>query len=309
MEVLRKGCQGGEVVRLQEELKKLGYPIRPDGVFGRQTYLAVVQFQQEEGLKADGVVGRDTWNAMVGDDGSSYRKEKTEHKTEHGQRNTSVQESPRKEPAKSAEPTGNKGNGKDEPLKFGVTANYLHIEEAAIRAVCEVESGGRTGFLPDGRPMILFEGHIFWRELKKRGINPEDFAYRKEYSDILFPKWNRTSYKGGAAEYERLQRAIAINRDAALCSASWGMFQIMGFNHKLCGFETVNGFVETIKANSNNHLVTFAHFIQNTGMDKPLKALDWAGFAEKYNGPGYKQNMYDEKLRKAYEKYRKQDAC
>ncbi|GAB6013430.1 N-acetylmuramidase family protein [Viscerimonas tarda] len=194
------------------------------------------------------------------------------------------------------------GQGRTVSEVYEETARLLNVEDAAIRAVCEIESGGRSGFLKDGRPIILFEGHIFWQELKKRGINPE--KYQADYSDVLFPKWDKSSYKGGVAEYDRLNKAATIEEEAALCSASWGMFQIMGFNHKLCGYNTVREYVDAIKSDSNNHLRSFARFLKNTGIDKPLRNLDWAVFAAKYNGAGYKQNRYDEKLQNAYLKYK-----
>jgi hypothetical protein len=272
MDILRKGCQGKQVAQLQEMLKSKGFPIRPDGVFGQQTYIAVCQFQQRHGLTQDGIVGRDTWNLINGN-----------------------------APVPSAKPAE---QDRKPALDYSETAGTLGVEEAAVRAVCEIESGGRSGFFGDGRPIILFEGHIFWRELKKRGVEPE--KYQAEYGDVLFPKWDKSKYRGGTAEYDRLNRAAQINEEAALSSASWGMFQIMGFNHKLCGYDTVQEYVEAIKADSNNHLLSFARFLKNTGIDKPLRSLDWAGFAEKYNGPGYRQNQYDVKLQNAYLKYRKQ---
>ncbi len=274
MNILKKGCQGRQVAELQEWLKKLGYPIRPDGIFGQQTYIAVCRLQQKAGLAADGIVGKNTWNIVTGSRTKSV---------------TPVEKTPLQD--------------KTGKLDYAETARLLGVEEAAVRAVSEVESGGRSGFLPDGRPMILFEGHIFWRELKKRGIDPEQ--YKDEYEDVLFQKWDRASYKGGAAEHNRLRKAATINEEAALCSASWGMFQIMGFNHKACGYDTVQEYVENIKSGSNSHLLGFARFLKNSGIDKDLRNLDWAGFAEKYNGPGYKQNRYDEKLQNAYLKYKK----
>ena len=50
-------------------------------------------------------------------------------------------------------------------------AKRLQIEPCALQAVCTVESSGQ-GFLPSGKPKILFEGHIFWRELAKRRYQP-----------------------------------------------------------------------------------------------------------------------------------------
>jgi hypothetical protein len=263
-------------------LKNRGYPVLPDGVFGQQTYIAVCRLQEKAGLPADGVVGKDTWNAING--GRPGATAPTEQK--------------------AAPPTAQPAATAPQRLSYTDTARMLDAEEAAVRAVCEVESGGRSGFLKDGRPIILFEGHIFWRELKKRGVDPE--RHKGVYRDVLFPTWDKTSYKGGMAEYERLSKAASLNEEAALCSASWGMFQIMGFNHKLCGFDTVQDYVEAIRASPDNHLISFAHFLKNTGIDKPLKSLSWAAFAERYNGPGYKQNQYDVKLQNAYLKYKKQ---
>jgi hypothetical protein len=35
---------------------------------------------------------------------------------------------------------------------------------------------------------------------------------------------------------------------------------------------------------------------------EPLRRHDWAGFARKYNGPGFARNQYDLRLRAAYER-------
>ncbi|WP_353123731.1 N-acetylmuramidase family protein [Dysgonomonas capnocytophagoides] len=269
METIRKGCCGNTVVYLQKILNEK-YPIPTNGIFEQQTYLAVCVFQKEAGLPADGIVGKNTWNALLANKTEADESTNRDIDTEF--------------------------------FDFEQASRFLGVEVAAVKAVHEVESGGRSGFLKDGRPVILFEGHIFWNELKKRGIDPH--KYSSEFHDILFPKWNRASYIGGSAEYDRLDKAATINKEAALCSASWGMFQIMGFNYKLCGFSTVQEYVEAIKQSANNHLALFVKFIRNTGLDKPLKELDWKTFAEKYNGPGYGKNRYDSKLQAAYLKYK-----
>ena len=140
-------------------------------------------------------------------------------------------------------------------------AHLLNIEIATIRAIHQVESAGRSGFLPDGRTLILFEGHIFWNQLKKQGINPE--LHQETNQDILFPVWDKSSYRGGAAEYTRLHRACLIHHGAALRSASWGMFQIMGFNHKLCGFDSVFTYTAAMQLSQSNQFDAFISFIQN----------------------------------------------
>ncbi|MBL4709148.1 MAG: DUF3380 domain-containing protein [Flavobacteriales bacterium] len=97
-------------------------------------------------------------------------------------------------------------------------------------------------FLSDKRPKILFEGHVFWRQLKALGIDPNEYVMGNE--DILYLKWTREHYKGRAKEYNRLNRAKEIHDKAALASASWGTFQIMGFNYGACGFSNVKSYVK-----------------------------------------------------------------
>ena len=87
------------------------------------------------------------------------------------------------------------------------------------------------------------------------------------------------------------------------------MFQIMGFNHEVCGFETVQAFVEAHEKSEKEHLAAFLKYLENTraGDGRPLlrhlQSHEWATFARAYNGPGYKQNQYDIKLKNAYEKF------
>ena len=103
-------------------------------------------------------------------------------------------------------------------------ADKFNLPVSTIHAVLDVESGG-SGFLKDGRPKILFEGHVFWRELRKAGLSPQKLVPGNE--DILYMNWTKAHYVGGAGEYARLDKAIKIDREAALKSASWGLFQIM----------------------------------------------------------------------------------
>lgn len=59
------GSRGSDVTRVQQRLKQYGYMDGPaDGIFGQETYDAVVWFQSKNGLKADGVVGPATAAAL-----------------------------------------------------------------------------------------------------------------------------------------------------------------------------------------------------------------------------------------------------
>lgn len=180
-------------------------------------------------------------------------------------------------------------------------AREINIEPCLITAVNNVESNGQ-GFLPSGKPKILFEGHIFWRELKKAGYSNEQLQeLSRQHPSVLYRTWTRQYYsRNPEKEYDRLAEARAINDSAALASASWGAFQIMGMNYSLCGFSNVLDFVAAQESGEKAQLISFINFLKNNGLVEYLKNRDWAGFARRYNGPGYAQNKYDEKLARAY---------
>lgn len=169
-------------------------------------------------------------------------------------------------------------------------------DAAAVHAVCDIESAGR-GFLlpPDPRPVILFESHPF--HTATRG------AFDGSHPGISTSSWVRNYGPGGAHQYDRLAEAITLNRAAALASASWGRFQILASNHAMCGFADVEAFVAAMVQSEKAHLDAFAGFCKASGALARLRAHDWAGFAEIYNGPGYADNGYDWKLAAAWRKW------
>ena len=183
---------------------------------------------------------------------------------------------------------------------FNDSAALLGVEPAVIKAVAEVESSGE-GFLASGFPKILFEPHIFWKELNKHGIDPTSI---RNAEDILYQKWGSKPYGKNSAQPERLERAMTIDKIAALSSASWGKFQIMGFNYELAGFATLDAFVAAMHIDEDQHLHAFVNFVKNKNLVDELQRKDWAGFAIGYNGAGYKTNKYDEKLAAAYNKFK-----
>ena len=179
---------------------------------------------------------------------------------------------------------------------YSAVAMALGCEVAAIKAVAEVESAG-DAFFSNGQPKILFEAHIFSRLTKR--------AYDISHPTLSSRKWNRALYAGGIAEYKRLEQALALDVSAALQSASWGRFQIMGFNYLACGSNQVENFVTDMYQSQARQLDAFAAFLKHNGLDKHLKNKDWAAFAKGYNGPEYAANKYDVKMKNAYERYAK----
>ncbi|HEX5362389.1 MAG TPA: N-acetylmuramidase family protein [Fluviicoccus sp.] len=189
---------------------------------------------------------------------------------------------------------------------YSAAAAALGVPVAAVRAVTDVESKG-SGFLEDGRPVILFERHIMRHRLLQVG--------RKDVGDlqVKFPSIVNSKpggYKGGKAEHDRLGLAATIHRQCALESCSWGLFQIMGFHWKALGYASVQEFINAMYRNEAGQLDAFVRFIKaNPNLLKALKAQDWAAFAKGYNGPGYAANKYDTKMAAAFEHHSKQEAA
>lgn len=166
------------------------------------------------------------------------------------------------------------------------------LDMAIIKAVAEVESSG-NGFLESGEPKILFEPHLFWKYLLRSEINPQ--LHWKGNEDILYPKWRKGTYGRLSEQHTRLQRAIAIDKFAALKSASWGKFQILGENYILAGHSTLQDFINAMYKNEDEHLFAFINFIKNKRLIDVLKNKDFESFTRVYNGPG-QVSEYSKKL-------------
>lgn len=177
---------------------------------------------------------------------------------------------------------------------YAAAAGALQVNVARVRAVDEVESRGR-GFHPETRrPIILYEPHVFSRETAHQ--------FDASHPDLSYPEWGAKPYPAAqTTRYAQLVAAMALDEAAALKSCSWGRFQLMGFNHEACGFPTVQAFVRAMVEGEPAQLAAFVRLVTaNRGLLEALRKADWAGFARRYNGPGYAQHGYDQRLKVAY---------
>lgn len=260
MTVLRRGDVGAEVRELQRLLRTRGARIDLTGEFDAATATAVQAAQARYGLVADGLAGPKTLLALQLDG---------------------------KQP----------GHLGAEDLRRA--AATLDVKLASVRAVNEVESRG-PGFLPDGRPVILFERHIMYRQL--RDADHDADALARQYPNIVSPV--RGGYMGKAAEHMRLAQAAGIDETCALAAASWGMFQIMGYHWERLGYASVQDFADAMRRGEAEQLDAFVRFVlEDPALHKALKGQKWATFASLYNGPAYKENLYDVKLARAFARY------
>lgn len=263
--MLKIGSTGLDVRRLQLLLNENGARVVVDGWFGESTRAAVITAQQRLGLVVDGVAGPKTISALQA----------------------------RSRPAKLL------GLG-----DLARAALRLDVPLAAIRAVNQVESRG-AGMFEDGRPVILFERHIMYRQLNERRLDADRYA--KTAPAVVNPQ--RGGYVGGTAEHRRLQLAIDIHHDSAIESASWGLFQIMGYHWQGLGYASPAEFAALMARSEADQLDAFIRFVEaSPALLKALRAGKWETFAAGYNGPAYKENLYDIKLARAFERYREEES-
>jgi hypothetical protein len=174
---------------------------------------------------------------------------------------------------------------------LGVVSRQLGVEAAEIWTVLAVETSG-CGYLPDKRPRILFERHIFHR------------LTMGEYDDGEISNPTAGGYgQTGAHQYDRLALAIAKDRTAALQSCSWGIGQIMGENCALAGFPDVEQMVTAMSDSEDQQLAAMGNFLVGSRLDVPFQAHDWASFARGYNGANYAINRYDIRLKAEFQKF------
>lgn len=161
-------------------------------------------------------------------------------------------------------------------------AKEFGIEYKALNAVFLVESSGSGFDRKTGKIKIQFEPYWFQKYTGKRIPN---------------------GVENQPAEWLAFEKAQAIDKVAALKSTSWGLGQVMGFNHKAAGFVDPIKMVASFEESEYNQLKGMLNFIKaHPKMLLALQTKDWATFAKYYNGPKYKDFKYDTRLADAYAK-------
>ncbi|SFK99549.1 Protein of unknown function [Porphyromonadaceae bacterium KH3CP3RA] len=181
---------------------------------------------------------------------------------------------------------------KIQELAIKYEACRIGVEEAALKAFVEVESGGK-GFNDDGRLVIQFE--------------PSWFRKHEPYAPT--GKWSVNKVDVQSKEWIAFNDAFAINADSAMKSTSIGLGQVMGFHYLRLGYPTVGKMWDDAKSGEDRQIFQMAEFIRtDTALLAALKRKDWHTVAVRYNGAGYREmaakwgrEPYDIAMRKAYE--------
>lgn len=184
---------------------------------------------------------------------------------------------------------------------IGEAAKWLGLPTAALLAFVEVEAAGR-GFDAQNRPKMLFEPHVFWRELGAG--TARDLAVRL---GVAYPKWGQQPYP--KESYTRLKVARTVDATKSLRSASWGLGQILADKAQLCGHPTEEAFVRANMQGEREQLLCMVALMIAWGIPKMLagkdlsKAESWTSAARKWNGSGYAKHNYHGRIAAAFAKH------
>lgn len=178
-------------------------------------------------------------------------------------------------------------------------ATRLGVPVSYVKAMAAVESAGETIWLIDGKelPPVRFETHWFG---KLTG-----YRFNDDHPDLSSVSWDPSlAANTRAGAWDQLNRAAALDRNAAYESASWGPFQVMGFHWKRLGYISVEDFANSMLSNGDDGgMDAFVRFIEaDPTLHASLRNGDWGDVERRYNGGGY-GGAYAVKLRAAVAQY------
>ena len=179
-------------------------------------------------------------------------------------------------------------------------ANILGVDKNVLKSIA-IKEAKASGFTPSGKCLILYERHIFHRYATAKFGKGKVSEWSKKNPNICFPTRDPKAYMGGEREWTRLDQAKNWDAETALISCSWGMFQIMGFNFGLAGYENVGDFVSDMSESERFHIQALCNFIvNNPPLYRAMKSRNFQQIALYYNGSNYKINRYDTDLMNIY---------
>lgn len=176
-------------------------------------------------------------------------------------------------------------------------AREMGCHPASLEAIAEVESSG-FGWFDDGRIKILPEPHKFddyLAESKRAAARRLGLATTSYAATKASGHYKRMT-NGPGPRYALLARMIAFDENAAFNAISVGRFQIMGFNHAVCGYRTAKAMFEAFVDSEANQLRAFGRFLVDKKLKDELAREDFDGIERGYNGGGL-NGVYARRMR------------
>lgn len=185
------------------------------------------------------------------------------------------------------------------------TSKDYGVDPIMVLALMDNESR-ESGFLPNTRATVLFERHKFREYLMKVKTPGEVKRLQAQRPDLIGGPYvakggSVNGYIGGERGWGRVDDAMRIDLESAIQACSWGLGQVMGFNWRLVGAESVMDFFTKMMTNEYEQFKLMLGFIVNQPhLVRAFNRKDYTTIAVTYNGRNHAQNRYVPRLEAAY---------
>ncbi|MBA4337974.1 MAG: hypothetical protein C0421_03920 [Hyphomonas sp.] len=170
--------------------------------------------------------------------------------------------------------------------EYIAVGDALGCAPVLFHALSKVES------LEDPRA-IRREDH-WWRKMRFASREAKAFD-RKPNPKNMDDRWTILREMDAVCQADAPLNLRARNA-AILChSLCWS--QIMGFNHRSCGFDDPRNWLDAVQTLQGQRECLIAFVTDNPVLQTAFQRRDYPAIAHHYNGPNYRANKYDEKLR------------
>lgn len=142
-------------------------------------------------------------------------------------------------------------------------------------------------------PCAIRRENHWWRKTRFASREAKAFDNRPN-AKRMEDRWGEFRQMDAICEADALLQPRA--RDAAILSHSIGWQQIMGFNHKFCGFEDPRVWLAAMQTVDGQRECMIAFVRENATLHRAFQTLNYPVVAHHWNGPAYAQNKYDTKL-------------
>lgn len=166
------------------------------------------------------------------------------------------------------------------------------IELEKLKAFIAIESSAQP--FDDDHPTVRFECLKFNEASPKKA--PCEISNRFPFG------------KPSDTDYDAFKNALEINKELTLSSSSYGLGQIMGFNYKEVGYNSVEEYYLAMFEEKNQvdaFLIFLKKYRSGVILDELKKTnTNWVVIAKNYNGEAYEKNDYHTKLKTKYQEYK-----
>jgi hypothetical protein len=201
------------------------------------------------------------------------------------------------------------------PSSLPGLAQQFGIPLPVAQAIIEIETAGNPAFGANKKCIARFEpGHFLAATGQLIGaeyIRDEAGVIKRKKSGR--PLLRETCHKSQATEYAAIEAAAALDlpggknaRTEAYKASSWGLMQIMGANHRIIKYESVEAMVDAFQTTEQAQLRGGLDFIKANPLAYAAARKtppDFREFARQYNGGNYIRYNYDVRLQAAYQRY------